>query len=422
MWPFRKREEQRAITSIDGYWPDNSNPNMAMAHVSISRALALAPVFSAVSLIANSVASLTPVLYKKGPDGVAKRQPTPLLFQNPSIHGTLYDWLYRGVASQASSGDAIGLVTNRDRYGFPTMIEWLNPEQVATQDGKLYGPGSYMKPIWWWYGRPIDPSNLVHIPWFVMPYKVRGLSPIGAFQMTANIGISAQEFAMNWFGTGGVPPGTFKNTMRTIDPDDATKVSDGITNRIRSRKPLVYGNDWEYSPIAIKPHEAEFVTTMQLTANHIASIYHVPPEKIGGSTGTNLTYNTVEQNTMDYLLFSVDPWLVRWEYALTNLFPRGLYVKFDRSELMRVDALTQAKIDQMSLGFQPPGWRAVDEVRATHDLPPMPKQPQIPMQPQQLPMQPMRFRQNDPGTPQGQIANNSNVLSGTTPAPPKGGM
>lgn len=382
MWPFdrderrqfkawRGEQEQRQMTAISGYWPEAGANQQAVA--SVSRALALVPVFGAVRTLADDVASLTPVLYKKGSDGIPQRQPTPSLFAQPSIHGSLYEWLFRAVCSMALQGDAIGLITATDFYGFPTMVEWLNPEQVATNDGKLYGPGSYMNPMWWWWGRPIDPKQLIHIPWFTMPYRVRGLSPIGAYQVTTNIGIGAQEYAGNWFGQGGVPPGTFKNAERTIDPVDADQLTARLTARLQSRKPLVYGRDWDYTPIAIKPHEAQFVETMRLTATQIATIYGLPPKKLGGTTGESMTYSTTELDQIDYLTGSLRPWLRRFEYTFTKLFPREYYVKFDVHDMLMLDSKTKAEIDQMSLGGIGFPWRTPDEVRADHDWAPEPK-------------------------------------------------
>lgn len=375
MWPFRKRvaEEQRALTSIPGYWPESGVSPSAVA--SVNRSLSLAPVFAAARLLADSLASLPPILYTRDRNGIPRKQPTPLLFSKPSIHGTLYDWLFRAVISMALQGDAIGLITARDYHQFPTMIEWLNPDQVATFDGKPYGPGSYMDPMWWWWGRRVDPKNLLHIPWFTLPYRVRGLSPIGAYQLTTNIGIGAQEYSANWFGQGGVPPGTFQNKERVVDTKDADEITSRLTARLQTRKPLVYGSDWIYTPIAIKPNEAEFVQTMQLTATHVAIIYGIPPSKLAGLTGHSMTYATTEMNNIDFLTHCLRPWITRLEYALTRCFPTGYFVKFDTSELLRVDAETRASIDNLSLGYQNQGWRTVDEVRASRDLPPLPKQP-----------------------------------------------
>jgi HK97 family phage portal protein len=389
MWPFDReerrqfkewREEKRQLSFIDGYWPEAGAGGQAVA--SVSRALALVPVFGAVRTLADLVASLTPVLYVNDSRGIPQRQPTPSLFAQPSIHGTLYDWLFRAVVSMGLQGDAIGLITAKDFYGFPTMAEWLNPEQVATNDGKLYGPGSYMNPMWWWWGRPIDPAQLIHIPWFTLPYRVRGLSPIGAYQTTTNVGIGAQEFAQNWFGQGGVPPGSFKNAERVIDHDDAIEITNRLTARLQARKPLVYGRDWEYTPIAIKPHEAQFVETMKLTATQIAVIYGLPAKKLGGTTGESMTYSTTELDNIDLLTMSLRPWLRRFECAFTKLFPRGHYVKFDAHDMLLLDAKTKATVDQMSLGGVGNPWRTADEVRADHDWAPEPKlKPVAPPQP-----------------------------------------
>jgi HK97 family phage portal protein len=395
VWPFPKREERslaeradagaklsleewRQLSFIEGIWPDAGGGPNTPGVVSASRALALVPVFGAVRTIADSIASLTPTLYTRE-NGLLKKMPTPSLFAQPSIHGTMYDWLFRAAYSMCINGDAIGLITATDFYEFPTMIEWLNPEQVATQDGKLYGPGSYMNPMWWWWGRPINPKLLLHIPWFSTPWKVRGLSPIGAYALAINTGIGAQEFQANWFGQGGVPPGTFKNQERVIDPKDADALSNRLTARMQSRKPLVYGRDWDYTPIAIKPHEAQFVETMQLTGTHIAVIYGLPPRKLGGTTGESLTYSTVELDNLDYLTTSLRPWLRRFEYALTRCFPRGQFVKFDTDEMLLLDAKTRSEIDNIALGFQNNGWKTEDEVRASRDMAALPKPKQSPV-------------------------------------------
>lgn len=374
MWPFSKRgsEERRSIDGVP--WGSNQWGAGGRQQESFSpeRALKLVPVFGAVRFLADNIAAMAPGLglYKLGVDDIAVRQPTPSLFANPSIHGTLFDWLHKAVISMGLQGDGIGLVTQRDYLNFPTMIEWLNPINVQTLDRAIEGPGSYVDPRWYWWGRPMDPKDLLHIPWFCLPWRVRGLSPIGAYAATMGIGLGAQEFANDWFRNGGVPPGTFQNKTQKVLPDDADEISSRLTKHIRKHQPLTYGMDWEYTPIQVSPHEAKFIETMQMVATEIAVIYGVPPEKIGGVVGDSLTYSTVEMNSLDCLTFSFRPWLVRFEYAFSTCFPRGYFVRFDTAEFLRVDAKTRAEIDALSLGTTQLGWKKADEVRASYNLPP----------------------------------------------------
>lgn len=390
IWPFGRRgksvdEEQRAFTG----WPwDTGGPPPYIA-VGVQRALSLVPVFGAARVLADNIASLKPALYTVDKEGVWQQQKTPSLFVNPSIHGTLYDWLQRAVHSMALWGDAVGYVTQRDYYGFPTMVEWLDPDQVNVQDGSqgnasynsttgvdfgtsgTDGPGSYMDPIWYWRGRRLERSDIVHIPWYTMPYKVRGLSPISAYQTIANAGLGAQDYASAWFLHGGVPPGTFRNTAQKVSKEDNDIITERVVRRLASRKPLVFGADWEYTPILLKASDAAFVEHAQLTANHIAVIYGLPAEMLGGQTGSSLTYNTVSANALNFLTFSLRPWLVKIESSLSNLFPRGTFVKFDTSELLRMDPMSKAQVDAISLGYYPPAWKTIDEVRVSNDLPPI---------------------------------------------------
>jgi HK97 family phage portal protein len=389
LWPFKSREEKRSIDGVP--WGGGGQQwgagGPGPETFSAERAIRCVPAFGAVRFLADNIAAMAPGLglYKLGPDDIAVRQPTPSLFANPSIHGTLFDWLHKAVVSMGFHGDGIGLVTQRDYLGFPSMVEWLNPINVQTLDRAIEGPGSYVDPRWYWWGRPMDPKDLLHIPWFCMPWRVRGLSPIGAYAAAMGINLGAQEFANEWFRNGGVPPGTFQNLTQKVLPDDADEISRRLTGHIRKHQPLTYGMDWKYEPIAVSPNEAKFLETMEATATQIAVIYGVPPEKIGGVVGDSLTYSTVELNSLDCLTFTFRPWLTRFEYAFSTCFPRGYFVRFDTAEFLRVDAKTRAEIDALSLGTTQLGWKSADEVRASYNMPPgfKPTPPPAPAPPAQ---------------------------------------
>jgi hypothetical protein len=109
-----------------------------------------------------------------------------------------------------------------------------------------------MNPTWMWYGRHVDPRDIVHIPWFTQPYRVRGLSPIGAFRLTCGVGLGAQEYGAAWFNNGGVPPGTFRNTAQKVSKEDAD-----LIEAIISLPPgLFYGTGIPACVLVINKHGA----------------------------------------------------------------------------------------------------------------------------------------------------------------------
>jgi HK97 family phage portal protein len=359
-----KKDEQRAIDSVP--W-DVGGPTRPST-VSADQALGLVPVFAAVRLLASQVASLPLQAYRKTGDTRA-RIASPALFVHPSVQGTLYDWLHRCVTSLALRGNAYGLITQRDRDQYPTMVEWLHPDDVFVDDRQASGPGSFTNPTWYWQGRIIPAEDLIHIPWFTVPGRVQGLSPIGACAATISTGISAQNYTADWFDNGAVPPGEFRNTAKTINQDEADIISARLTAAIRRRRPLVYGNDWEYKPISVSAHEAKFVETLKMNATQVAAIYGIPPEMIGGEAGGPLTYNTVEQNSLNFLKFTLRPWLELLEGAFYRLTPRPQYVKFNIDGLLRSDLTTRMSAYTTSRNI---GLNNIDEIRALEDLPPLP--------------------------------------------------
>ncbi|HTK61735.1 MAG TPA: phage portal protein, partial [Pseudonocardia sp.] len=361
---WRRTEEQRVITGL----PWDVGGQLPIKPVTTDQALSLVPVFGAVRLLASQISTLPLQTYRKVGDSRTKI-PTGSLFTNPSAHGTSYAWLHRCVTSLALRGNAYGLITARDNLGYPTMIEWLHPDHVQVEDQALSGPGSYSQPIWYWMGRIVPTEDLVHIAWFTVPYRVKGLSPIEACAATISTGVSAQVYTADWFNNGAVPPGKFKNTQKTVSQPESDEIKARLTAAIRSRKPLVYGADWEYDPIAVAANEAKFIETMQLNATQIASIYGIPPEMLGGSTGNSLTYSTVEQNSINFVKFTLRPWLELLEETFSQLLPRPQYVKFNVDALLRGDLTTRMAAYQVARNI---GLNNVDELRDLEEYAPIP--------------------------------------------------
>lgn len=364
-WPWRRRAEERAITSVP--W-DQGGPG-GVSRVDVDRALRLAPVYAAGRLLASSVASLPLHAYRRSGGARIRMDFVPDLLWNPSVAGTPYDWVFRTVASMVYRGNAVGLVTARDAFEFPTMIEWLNPDEVHVQDDQMFGPGSFTDPIWRWNGRVVPAEDLVHIPWFTLPGRVWGLSPLAAYAASVNVGLSAQQFSEQWFDAGGTPPGTFRNAEKKVDQAEANVIKARLTSAIKSRQPIVYGNDWEYTPISVSPNEARFIETMRLTATQVANIYGIPPEMIGGESGASMTYANTEMQAIQFLQFTLLPWLTKLEAAFSRLLPPQQYVRFNADALIRADSATRWANYKTAREI---GVMSRDEIRALEDMAPLP--------------------------------------------------
>jgi HK97 family phage portal protein len=357
-WPFRRRQ-QRAITYQD-VWGSGGDPNILRGG-SQERALRLAPVYAATRLLADSVASLPMKSYMVAGE---QRLPAPLpaLFSRPAAVGTRYDWLHRAVTSLALRGNAYGLITAVDAAGWPAQIEWLHPDDVTVADNFA------AVPVWYYKGRRLDDGQMFHIPAYTLPGQILGLSPIAYFASTTDTGLLAQQFGRDWFANGSTPSAVLETDLE-VTKDAAEILKARFKEAAAGRDVVALGGGVKYRPISVPAEESQFLETIKATANQVAAIYGVPPEKVGGETGGSLTYNTVEQNSIDMLTWTVRPWLARLEQAFSMLRPPAEETRFNADAMIRTDLKTRYEAHGMALDQ---GWRNRDEVRAIENEAPLP--------------------------------------------------
>ena len=373
-----RRTEQRVIGGVpwrpwdSPYWKFSSGGPIhpTRAFYGTDKALGLPALYSCTRLIAESIASLPLKIYTRAPgSGPAVRYNGPSIFDRPSASSNIYDWLYQCLTALVLHGNAWGLVTGRDGYGYPTGIEWLPPEMVVVEDDPQQ-PWNQLRTRVYVYGRQIQNwrEELFHIRAFTLPGRTEGISPLRAFALTVLNGMEAQRYGTDWFAAGGFPPGTFQNNEIEIDATAAAEIRESLTAAIQHRQPLVYGRDWDYKPVVVPPAEAQFIETMQMNATQLAAIYGLPPDRVGGRRGDSLTYNTVEQSTLQ-VIEALRPWLVRLETAFFDLVPANRYCRFNSDALLKTDLKTRTEIYNTQRNM---GMLTIDEIRDRDDMEPYP--------------------------------------------------
>jgi HK97 family phage portal protein len=359
-----KRTDERAVSYQD-VWSTGGDVT-AISATSIDSALRLAPVYAAVRLIADQGASLPLKAYRQSG---AVREPitsTPELLKTPAPGVTPFTWKQQALTSMLLRGNAYGYITAFSGTAAKNLV-WLHPDRVQVDE-------STGIPIYRHNGQMLDVSRVVHIPGLTVAGSCVGVNPITAFRTVIETGLQGQQYTRDWFLNGGpVGAGThLKNEEMTLTPEQANTAKSRYRASARAGDVLVTGKDWTLSPITVKADDAAFVQTARLTATQIASIYGIPPEMIGGETGTSLTYSTVELNSLNFVTYTLRPWLVRLEEALSAVMPQPQFCRFNVDALLRADTLSRLQAHEIALRT---GIETLDEARATEDkLPLTPEQ------------------------------------------------
>lgn len=336
----------------------------------------LVSLFAAHRTIIDAVASTPLHLYRDQPDGSKVQLPTPPLFKDRD--GTQFSFKSKIVASLLYDGNAVGVTTDLGFNGWPTNIVWLDPRKVTIEDDNGL-PRYYLE------RKPLDGLDVVHIPWIVPPGSHRGISPLRAFQIALETGVSAQHTAKGWFDNGAIPSVHVKNTQMTLDPAQTEILKRRYKASVYGRDVLLTGSDWDVNTIGVPADQAQFIDALKLTATQVASIYGIPPEEIGGETGSSMTYKTLEQQEERFYGRVVRPWATRIEEHLTTKVPGPQYVKFNLDAMVRVDLLTRYQAHQIGIAT---GVETLDEARALEDRPPLTDEQKADLAAQQAPPTP----------------------------------
>jgi HK97 family phage portal protein len=328
-------------------------------------------VWRCVNKIALSLAMMRPSAWRGPAYGVGtstRIDPLPQMLVQPSSDCSTMEFTYATWVSLGLRGNVYGLILDRDRLGYPTQIELQHPDQVRVRkrDDVTY---EYRL-----RNELVDPAVLWHKAIHRMPGSRVGMSPIQYAARYTRWSQSAETFGLEYFQDGGHPSAVLSNkNVNKINQDQAQKVKETFLAATRgSREPVVMAGGWSYEQIQIKPNESQFLDAIGATSEMIAGFFGMTAQQAGfsppGGKGSTITYQNIEQSSLDFLLYPITPWLLAWEEWQAQWLPRGVYVKCDTAPLVRTDILTRWRAYDLMVGSHA---LTPDEIRELDDRPPL---------------------------------------------------
>jgi HK97 family phage portal protein len=329
-------------------------------------ALGVASVLSCVSLIADSVASMHWRAFEDG-----REVPLPPVLQDPDPQeSTAYELKHTTVATTALHGNSYTYITRSKStqiltpgivipQGTPIALTPLHPYQMNVLSTKNYTGRMYLH-----LGTEIPREDLLVIRWFTPPQSLVGISPLAQQRTILGLAMAMDRYLAQWYGEGATPSGVLE-TERSLTSEQAKVLRESWEGSQRKhRRPAVLSEGLKWRPVQTSAVDMEFNASRDAVLSEVARIFRVPGFMLGikGDTGT---YQNVEQASLNFLVYTLQPWLARIETAFSSLFP-GVDVRFDPSSLLRLDALTKARVQLTQIQS---GTRTPNEARAVDGLP-----------------------------------------------------
>ena len=217
-------------------------------------------------------------------------------------------------------------------------------------------------------GQLVDPASIWHVKAYCAPGQVLGLSPIEHARQTLGVGLAAEKYGARWFGDNATPSGVLTSDQR-IDQQSADAFKARWKSAHQGRRDIaVLGQGAKFQPVTISPEESQFLGTIQANVNAVARIFGVPPEMIAGTTAGHEAYTSPEMRSLDLLTYSIRPWLVRLENAISALLPATQRARFNAGGMVRTDLKSRYEAHKLAIEA---GFLTVNEVRALEDRGPL---------------------------------------------------
>ncbi len=309
---------------------------------SAEAALGVSAVLAAVDLIASRIQMMDYAEVTLGADGLEQPLPMGDFLREPSSTLAPDEWLYQGAASYLLFGRAAGYVTARGKNGWPTKLDWLNPD-------KLIPDPSAGLSRWTYAGKPVDPTNLFVRRWAPMiPGCISGVAPVAKLHVDIQRALKAALYERDYFEAGGLPMAVMQSD-RDLKKEDADVAADRYDSarRTRGRRPLVLGRQWKLEVIRSSPAENGIDAVEKRIATKVANVYHVPAEWVGGESGGSLTYDNPEMNTRLLDGIALQPVYTMLERLVTaDCLPQPRQLRIYPESILRSDPKTAGEVDE----------------------------------------------------------------------------
>lgn len=347
-------------------WAAGATETYSGKAVDEAATLSIATAFACVRVLAEAVGSLSSDVYARDPATREQERidhPIGDLFSvSPNADMTAVEYKEALITNLALTGNAYSYRGEASLYPIPSC--YVEPGR-DDKTGELYYK------VWNRGKQDSVPRSEI---WHVKGFGANGLigySPIACARQTLGVSLATEEFQARFFRQGASPswilsiPQYLKAEARTELRANIPKLWQGLDN---AHQALLLEGGMTATQATMPLEDAQFLQLRKLSRNEICGIFRVQPHLVMDLERS--TNNNIEQQSLEFVMYSLAPYLARIEAAATRwLFKpseqRTRILRFNVDSLLRADATTRAELHSK---YVQNGIMTRNEVRAIERL------------------------------------------------------
>ena len=365
---LNKLFEQRAISfqNVFESGDDINFGNLSDTFIDSKNVFQVNAVFSAVSLIADTISTLPIDSYIRLDGQMRAFRPKPAWVQQPDIAFPRTAFWNSAIVSLLLEGNLfVRIVPGRD--GTVANLVVLNPKTVDVKRNKRQELTFTVEGE----SRPLTSEQILFIPDVLRPGTVRGVSRVEALKENFGLALALEKFAATFFGQGTNLAG-YIEFPGNLTAEQAENLATGFDIKHkgwrRGHRTGILSGGASFKTTQVDPASSQSIEARRLAVEDVARAFNVPADmlNIPGTT----TYASVEQNNLQFITHTLRPIVQKLEDSFSMLmarYPGGetAFIKFNLDGLARADL--QARMSAYSTGLQA-GFLTINDVRRLEDL------------------------------------------------------
>jgi HK97 family phage portal protein len=310
------------------------------AQVTPETAMRMTAVYGCVRLLSESVAGLPLQTYSKV-GNIRRQHPAEDWLKRPNREYTRFRLWQEMMVCRLLDGNGLAEIK---RLGKKILAVWPLWSPGVNIDRDEAGYLRYeVAP-----DRFLTDYDVIHIRGMGFPGQARALSPIGDYcaKKAVGWGLGAESYASSLYTNDATPGGYIKApSVKTKEEADRLKEQWLKSRGGRYREPAVFGGDTEWKSVSFEPEATQLIQSRGFQVEEICRIYGVPPHMVASVERSTSWGTGIEQQGIQWVTYSLRPWLERIEQAINPLLarPSGLpadadvFCKFNVEGLLRGD-------------------------------------------------------------------------------------
>ena len=360
--PMDEQPQTRGLDPWGGYLPLDAqlsalwNKRAGPFRVpSIQEALGVPAIQRAVSMISNTVGTLSIQSYRNG----APTVDVAALLARPDPYSTPGAFYRDSAYNLATRGECVWWIARRDADDLPISLVVVPLAELNIDPNT----DDRLRPIYRWgatestrFSPATRTGQFVHVTYLKEPGSLRGVGPLQLCGVAASVAVEAQDWAANFFAEGGYASTLLRASRDLgVDVDTGENEADLLRrqwleqaqNQVRVVDPFVE----DVVQPKIDAAGATMLEAREFQNGDAARMFGIPGALLEYSVaGSSLTYQNIAEVYTQFVRTTLAPnYLEPMEQALTDLLPRSTIARFDVTGLQRADMKTRYETWQIGI-------------------------------------------------------------------------